>query len=62
MKLEDYRVLKGWPLEELAEKLGCHVETCRRYIKGTRVPGPEMYRKIREVTGGAVPYDTFIDG
>jgi ribosome-binding protein aMBF1 (putative translation factor) len=60
MTLENWRVLQGLSYKELAARLKCHEETARRYCNGSRVPRPAAYKKIRNITKEAVPYDSFI--
>lgn len=65
MTLGSWREASGLTLDQLAERLGIQgagrVRTVQRYLRAERFPDARMLRRIRDVTGGAVTADDFVD-
>ncbi|WP_337846955.1 helix-turn-helix transcriptional regulator [Sphingomonas sp.] len=61
MQLKDFRSMKGWTLQELAEKVGVkHARTVHRHETGEDFPRPGILERYEEVTDGAVRYEDFV--
>lgn len=57
--LAEWRALKGWTQEQLAERLGCVKPTINRYESGARVPEWDMMKKIFILSEGLVTPNSF---
>jgi len=60
MKLNDWMNAAGITDEALAARLEVDRTTISRIRRGTRMPSPEMMRKIREGTDGSVTANDFV--
>jgi hypothetical protein len=49
------------PIASFAARVQVDVKTMYRYLAGQRFPAPDVLRRIREATGGAVTADDFVD-
>lgn len=61
MKLADYMAVHGLGPSEMARRLKVNHATVIRYRDGVRIPEPEVMRRIRETTDGAVMPNDFYD-
>jgi transcriptional regulator with XRE-family HTH domain len=59
MKIADYCKKKGLTLCELAPEVGVSPSGMSRYARGSRIPSPEVMRRIYIVTCGAVTPNDF---
>ena len=61
MKLRDFLADRNLSEAELGRLLGVGQATVNRYIRGERIPRPEVMRRIVEVTEGKVGPADFYD-
>lgn len=61
MKLRDFLSDRSLSEAELGRLLGVGQATVNRYIRGERIPRPEVMRRIVEVTEGKVGPADFYD-
>lgn len=61
MKLSEYLAANHITYTAFAKATGYDIETVRRWAIGKRFPGREPMEKIREVTGGQVQPNDFLD-
>ena len=61
MLLKDHLRAASETPASFAPRIGVSVQTLYRYLSGDRFPTPWNLRRIREVTGGAVTADDFVD-
>jgi transcriptional regulator with XRE-family HTH domain len=61
MTLADYLTQHSITHQRFAELLGCQQPTVTRFVKGQRVPSPELMRLIAEKTNGAVTANDFYE-
>lgn len=61
MTLQTYLKKHGISIRQFADLIGVRRESARRYAAGERVPRPTVMRRIRDVTGGKVTADSFVD-
>ena len=62
MKLHEYLMTYQMSPAEFAKQLGVGSRmTVHRYLRGTRMPSPEIMRRIVDVTGGRVQPNDFYD-
>lgn len=59
MKLDSFLALNAVKQNEFAEKIGENSVCVNRYCLGTRIPRPEVMRKIYVATNGAVTPNDF---
>jgi transcriptional regulator with XRE-family HTH domain len=62
MKLKDFLKKTGKTQAEFAKELGLAENTVSRYVSAGRVPLPKIMQKIKELTGGKVTPNDFIQG
>jgi transcriptional regulator with XRE-family HTH domain len=60
MKLADYIARKRMTQEAFADLVGVSQVSIARYIRGHRIPRPEVIQKIHRVTNGRVTANDFI--
>lgn len=60
MRLNEWMTDAGVTDEALALQVEADRTTISRIRRGTRMPSPDMMRKIREATGGAVTANDFV--
>ena len=60
MNLSAYMKLRSLSNSAMAEILKCSVSATQKYRYGSRIPRPEMMRRIQEVTDGAVTPNDFL--
>lgn len=60
VRLDDWRVARGWTYSDLARALSISPPAARRYCLGLRMPTPTMLAAIRRVTAGAITADSFL--
>jgi len=56
MNLKQYRKLKGWNQQYVADKVGVVMSMISMIEHGKRRPSPQLALKIEDLTGGAVPF------
>jgi transcriptional regulator with XRE-family HTH domain len=61
MRLNDYLEASGTTPSAFARRLGVSSETVRRYCEGTRIPRPEIMRRIVEATDNKVTPNDFFE-
>jgi len=61
MTLSDYLAQSGLSQAEFARAIETSQPTVSRYITGLRMPRRDHLRRIREVTGGAVTANDFVE-
>ncbi|GGJ14033.1 helix-turn-helix domain-containing protein [Neoroseomonas lacus] len=61
MKLRDFMLARELSEAQLGRLLGIGQATVNRYVRGERIPRPEVMRRIVEVTKGAVGPADFYD-
>ena len=62
MKLATYLAQKNITASAFGMQVGVpHKQTMSRYVRGKRFPPPATLKRIRDVTGGAVTADDFVD-
>lgn len=59
MKLEDYLAQFAVKQKDFAEQIGEKSARVNKYCLGTRIPRPQVMRKIFEATGGLVDANSF---
>ncbi len=52
---------KGLRAPEMAVRIGVTEQAVRHYLRGERIPAPEVMRRIVAATGGAVTPNDFYD-
>jgi transcriptional regulator with XRE-family HTH domain len=60
MRLDHWMTETATPDEALAARVEVDRSTISRIRRGTRMPSPEMMRKLFEATGGAVTANDFV--
>jgi len=61
MTLKQYLAQHNIPPDRFAGELGVSIPTIYRYLSGDRFPTPDNLRRIRDMTGGAVTANDFLD-
>jgi hypothetical protein len=61
MRLDWYLEKNAIPVEVFADKIGVHRTSIYRFMKGLTFPRRETLRRIKEVTGGRVTAEDFVD-
>lgn len=61
LKLGDWRRRRGLTQLQLSDALATTLSSVCRYENGTRIPEPEMMRKIYVFTEGSISPDNFYD-
>ena len=59
MRLEDYLAQFAVKQKDFAEQIGEKSARVNKYCLGTRIPRPQVMRKIFEATGGLVDANSF---
>ena len=61
MQLRDFRQMKAWTLQELANLMGyANPRTVERHEKGTRFPQSVDIEKYQQLSDGAVRFEDFV--
>lgn len=60
MRLEEFMTWKGLSDAEMGRRLGVGRRTVHRYRKGERRPSWDVLERIRDVSGGVVTADSFM--
>jgi transcriptional regulator with XRE-family HTH domain len=61
MRIEDWAKSRGLQLQQVAEKLGISGGHIGDWISGRSWPGREMMKRVRDLTGGEVMPNDFLD-
>lgn len=61
MQLSQYMKRHGKSSQQIAEAIGVDNSSVSRYLAGKRLPTPQVMRKIKQVTNGAVTADDFYE-
>ena len=62
MKLSAFIIQEGLTVSAFAALVGVpNKQTMSRYVRCERFPPPEVLHRIREITGGQVTADDFVD-
>ncbi len=61
MRLDQYLIKYGIPVEVFADKIGVHRTSIYRFMNGLTFPRPQTLLRISAETGGRVTANDFVD-